>query len=106
MAERLALLENVDHLTLVEQLDGATPHDVEVLRGWALLGKDLGSAREVLDLRTLAESGERVRAQRSERRIALQEAGELTERLVQRRHAGNDRALTSWPQVDRRLTPS
>jgi len=92
VAERLALLQHVDHLTLVEQLDGATSHNVEVLRGWALLGEYLGSNREVLDLGTLAESCERLSAQCSKGRITLQETGDLTERLVQRRHAGNDRA--------------
>ena len=86
MPERLTLFQDVDDVGLVEQLDSASTHDVEVFGGGALLHQDLCSAREVLDRRALGEGGPSFRGQSRERRMSLEEVGDLGERLVNRRH--------------------
>src|SRR5919109_3185505 len=87
MPERLTLVEHVDDLAGVEQLDRTLANHVEVARRTSCLHEDVGTRRKELDLASPHQTLQRLPAQRRERRLTGEEACDLVERFVERRHA-------------------
>jgi hypothetical protein len=76
-AEDLALADLIDGPAVVDDLDGALAHDVEVPGGFAGLTQDHRPRREVLDLHGRDDPGESLGVERVEGRVARQERDDL-----------------------------
>jgi len=76
-AEDLALHREIDHVAVVDDLDGAPAHDVQVGRRLARLAEDHRSRREVLDLHAGGNAGEGPSVQRVEGWMLRQEPDDV-----------------------------
>jgi hypothetical protein len=77
MAEDLALGQEIDHMPLVDQLDGPGPNDVEELRRLAARLQDDLIGTVELDVGVLDDLCEPFLAQFVERRVDAQEGGDV-----------------------------
>ena len=77
MAEHLALAEQVNWSTVIEELDGSATNDADPALWLHALGQDLGSSGKELDLHPAGKPLERLFIEPAERVPGSQELGDV-----------------------------